>query len=157
MATYVSVAFVDRVERGLVFGRGEWPLHITLVHFTSELPPASIAELMADPARDLLGTAVRIGPDEMFGRRRSVQVSLVEHDPRLQSCHESMVRRLTASDASVTSSRQSMENFRPHVTVTNGRRVHPGDVIELTQVGLVEMRPDGDATIRRIPELWSVE
>ncbi|GAB3253515.1 2'-5' RNA ligase family protein [Arthrobacter pigmenti] len=156
MATYVAVAFVDRVERG-VFNRGEWPLHITLVHFTSALVPGSIAEVIAGPARQLLGATVRIGEDDMFGKRRTVQVSLVEHDARLQRCHEAMTTELIGQDAVITSPHHSMENFRPHVTVTNGRRVNRGDVIQLTQVGLVEMRPDGDARIRRIPELWTAE
>lgn len=155
MATYVAAAFVEQVERGLVFNRGEWPLHITLVHFTSGLSPDSIAELIQAPARGLLGTTVRVGSDEMFGKRRTVQVSLVEHEPTLQRCHETMTAQLTGQDAVITSPHHSMANFRPHVTVTNGRRVNHGDVILLNQVGLVEMRPDGDATFRRIPELWS--
>lgn len=157
MATFVAVAFVEPVERGLVFNRGEWPLHITLVHFDSDLPPARVAEVIAAPARGLIGTTVRIGDDHMFGKRRTVQVSLVEHNDRLQRCHEAMTDGLSSQGAAITSPHHSMENYRPHVTVTSGRRVFPGDAIELNQVGLVEMRPDGDPRIRRIPELWSVE
>ncbi|GAB3523007.1 2'-5' RNA ligase family protein [Arthrobacter monumenti] len=154
MATFVAVAFIDPVHRGMVFSRGAWPLHITLTHFSSDLPPDRLAEILGQPARAALGAEILIGKDDMFGSRRTVPVSLVEHSDVLQRMHEDMVRALSENGADNTSPHFSGENYRPHVTVTDGRRVNRGDTFRINQVGLVEMRPDGDATIRRIPELW---
>lgn len=157
MATFVAAAFIDPVHRGMVFSRGEWPLHITLTHFSSELPPGRLAEILGQPARAALGAEILVGKDDMFGSRRTVPVSLVEHSDALQRLHEDMVQVLTGHGAAITSLHFSGKNYRPHVTVTNGRQVHQGDVIRLEQIDLVEMRPDGDATIRRIPELWEAD
>lgn len=154
MATFVAATFIDPVHRGMVFSRGAWPLHITLTHFSSELPPDRLAEILGEPASAALGAEIRIGRDDMFGSRRTVPVSLVEHSGALQRLHEDMVQALSESGARITSPHFSGENYRPHVTVTNDRRVNRGDTFRMNQIGLVEMRPDGDATIRRIPELW---
>ncbi|NKX49394.1 2'-5' RNA ligase family protein [Arthrobacter deserti] len=152
MGAYVAVVFVEPVPPGLTFPRTEWPLHVTLARFDTRESAGAVGGRVGPPLAAGLGFRVRIGQDALFGRSRSVRVSLVEPDARLQALHEGLHDAL-GPDVHVLSPQHAREHFRPHVTHTD-TRLHPGDTVEVRQAALVDMRPGGDSRIRTVLAVW---
>jgi hypothetical protein len=160
MRNLIFVAFVEPVAEGQDFPRTEWPLHITLVKFDVDTGPGDdvesrIAALADAPIRAALGAPLAIGEDARFGHRGSVAVSLVEAEPRLQALHEALVELVAGLEAVISTPHHTLANYRPHVTHHGSRRRHPGDVVVLDRVALVDMAPGGDRKIRRVLRLWA--
>jgi hypothetical protein len=161
MRNLILVAFIEPVADGLVFPRDDWPLHITLVKFDADGGPGAelterIAELIDQPVRAALGTALTIGADARFGRQESIPVSLVEPSRPLQELHEALMRTVAELQGRVPTRHYTLDNYRPHVSHHGDKRALPGDVVVLDRVALVDMAPDGNHTVRRILHLWEL-
>ena len=136
MRNFVLVAFVEPVTEGQVFPRTQWPLHITLLRFDVDNAVAEqLAALAGPPAETALGAALTVGEDAGFGRNGSVPVSLVRPQPDLQALHGQLAAAVESA---------------------GGRILRPGDTLVLDRVALVDMAPDGNRTVRRILQLWSL-
>jgi hypothetical protein len=173
MRNLILVAFIEPVADGLVFPRDDWPLHITLVKFDVDANSSAdvksdagggpgvsladrIAELIDQPARAALGTALTIGADAGFGRLESIPVSLVEPSGPLQALHEALMGAVAELQGRVPTPLYTMEKYRPHVSHHGDKRARPGDAVVLDRVALVDMAPDGNHTVRRILHLWKL-
>ncbi|QCO96501.1 2'-5' RNA ligase family protein [Arthrobacter sp. 24S4-2] len=167
MRNLILVAFIEPVADGLVFPRDDWPLHITLVKFDVDVtsdagggPGAGladrIAELIDQPVRAALGTALTIGADACFGRLESIPVSLVEPSGPLQELHEALMGSVVELQGRVPTPLYTMENYRPHVSHHGDKRAQPGDAVVLDRVALVDMAPDGNHAVRRVLQLWEL-
>jgi hypothetical protein len=96
MRNLIWVAFTEPVQPGLVFPRGDWPLHITLLRFdVGTEVSADVADVLAGlaeaPVKGALGTELIVGDEAGFGHMGSTPVSLIKHNPLLQGLHEELV------------------------------------------------------------------
>lgn len=155
MGSYVVVVFVRPVQPGFMFPRTHWPLHITLARFDTKEPADVVSRSLQTAFAGHAGFAAGVGAEDFFGRTRSVPVSLLDPDPRLQLLHDSLLDAL-GENTHVLSPHQTRENFRPHISHQAEGRVHPGDVVRVSQTALVDMRPDGDSKHRRVIEVWEL-
>lgn len=157
MRNLILVAFVEPVTDGLVFPRSEWPLHITLVRFDVEDAAVERVAALASPhAAAALGAALSVGEDAGFGRKGSVPVSLIKLQPDLQALHERLVAAVESVGGTILTPAHTLSGYRPHVSHKGDKRLNPGDGVVLDRIALVDMAPDGDRTVRRILQLWSL-
>lgn len=154
MLEYVLVVFVEPVHAGLVFERSGWPLHITVVRFGVVLSGRDVAVLLDADIRPALGTTFRAAANAAFGRSGDVPVTLIEPAPGLQRLHEQVLARLTDVGAAVAGVGHALENYRPHVSILDGRRIDTGTERVVQQVALVDMRPGRDVHYRKVLRLW---
>lgn len=159
MDSYVAVVFVHPLAAGTGFGRGEWPLHATLLRFDATGPPALILRLAAGAVARVKRGAVLVGADERFGRDGSVPVSLLEEAGTLLALHWELHTALTGNpDAGIRlpGRRHVLDGYRPHVSHTTGRP-HPGERFEVAEAALVDMRPGGDSRHREVLAVWPLD
>jgi hypothetical protein len=159
MRNLIWVAFTEPVQPGLVFPRGDWPLHITLLRFdVGTEVSADVADVLAGlaeaPVKGALGTELIVGDEAGFGHMGSTPVSLIKHNPLLQGLHEELVGAANGVGGRIATPNYVLEHYRPHISHHDGKRPKPGDVVVLDRVALVDMAPEGDHTIRRILRLW---
>ncbi|GER22417.1 hypothetical protein NCCP1664_09140 [Zafaria cholistanensis] len=158
MGVYVAVVFVEPLAAGTEFPQSAWPLHVTLVRFDSAVPvPALTAVLGAALEGRKAFTAV-VGGDAWFGRKGSVPVSLVDPGTGLADLHEALLYGLLHEldgQIHLPGPDHTRANYRPHVTHA-ARRLHPGDVVRVGQVALVDMFPDRDRRFRRVLAVWEL-
>ncbi|MFM9273789.1 2'-5' RNA ligase family protein [Pseudarthrobacter sp. NKDBFgelt] len=157
MRNFVLVAFVEPVAEGQVFPRTQWPLHMTLLRFdVDDAVAEQVAALAGPPADKALGAALTVGEDAGFGRNGSVPVSLVQPQQDLQALHEQLATAVESAGGRILTPAHTGSGYRPHISHLHGRRLRPGDTLVLDRVALVDMAPDGDRTVRRILQLWSL-
>ena len=144
MPRYVVVLPLRRLAVGDRFATRDWPLHVTVVPvFTSELGVAELAARLSGPR-----LAVTAQHDERFGAGHSIPVTVIAPDAAILALHRSLVAALAPIE--IETPRFAGDAFRPHVTIRRFGRLEAGDVVELTQLALVDMEPGQPGRERRV-------
>ncbi|WP_102159073.1 hypothetical protein [Zhihengliuella halotolerans] len=159
MGSYVVVVFVRPLAAGTRFGRGEWPLHATLLRFDAAGPPELVRRLNAGAVAQVRRGTVLVGPDDRFGRGGSVPVSLLEEAETLSILHRELHAALTKDpDAAISlpGPRHVLDGYRPHVSHTTGR-LRRGERFEVAEAALVDMRPGGDSRYREVLAVYLLD
>jgi 2'-5' RNA ligase len=156
MSRLVIVLPLHPLQTGESFRVDEWPLHVTvLAPFATDHEPEVIAAALAQLAARVPAITARVGQDELFGRRHTIPVSLVDDNPALQKIHDLLVEGIRPFASAPDEPAFTGNDFRAHVTMKQQRRVHPGDTLELSQLALVEMAarslPGGRAVLATLP------
>jgi 2'-5' RNA ligase len=119
-----------------------WPLHITVVPpFATEAPVPELEAALATAIGDAPAIAVRAVGDDLFGRRHTIPVTLIDDNERLTALQRRLVAAMRGFASTPDDRAFSGPEFRPHVTVKGENRVHNGDDLLLRQVALVDMAP----------------
>ena len=142
MPRLVVVLPLTPLAVGSSFAVADWPLHITVLPpFLTDAAPADIATAIDAAVRAQPPLTVRAGEDALFGRRHNVPVTLIEPDDDLSRLHHTLVAAIRPFAAEPDEPAFTGDGFRAHVTVKPPGRVHPGDVLQLCQIALVDMLP----------------
>jgi len=142
MPRLVVVLPLSPLQSGESFAVQSWPLHITvLAPFLTDAPPEQIAQAIAAATSGQRALTAIAGPEEMFGRREDVPVTVVVESEDLTRLHRTLVEAVRPLAASPHERAFAGPGFRAHVTVKNHDRVHEGDELVLSQISLVDMAP----------------
>ncbi len=134
----------------------DWPLHITaLAPFLTEADTADLTECIrsiAAASTTITSTTITatIGPDDLFGRRRTIPVSLVDDNEALNRLHETLIAAMRPLAAAPDEPAFTGTEFRPHITAKPHGRVQQGDTVTLRQIALVDMTPRADPSGRTV-------
>jgi 2'-5' RNA ligase len=151
MPRLVVVLPLTPLQTGASFDVAGWPLHLTvLAPFKTDAAPTEIARVIATTLAGQAVITVTAGPDDLFGRRHDIPVTLIDDTVELTRLHDRLVKALLPLAADPTEPAFSGPDFRAHVTVKQHRRVHPGDTLVLTQIALVDMVPRAAASGRTV-------
>ncbi|MEO3939149.1 2'-5' RNA ligase family protein [Dermatophilaceae bacterium Soc4.6] len=143
------VAPLTPLEVGDRFATRDWPLHVTVVPtFFSRASVTQVATALAASCGSLPAVTAVVGADALFGPRQTVPVSEVVMDPALRAAHAVLVEGL--GDIEPESPGFWGEGFRAHITHRRDHRLHPGDIVRLTQVTLVDMEPGQPLGMRAV-------
>lgn len=156
MSRLVVVLPLTPLHDGDSFEVRDWPLHITVLPpFLTDAEPSEIAAAIASAASAQTAVTAIAGPDEMFGRRKDVPVTVLVENEALVLLHGVLVDAIRPFAASPDEPAFTGPGFRPHITVKHHGRVHAGDELSLNQIALVDMAPKsapgGRAVLATLP------
>jgi 2'-5' RNA ligase len=142
MPRLVVVLPLVPLEVGESFAMRDWPLHITVLPpFLTDAAPEQIADAIAAATFGLPAITAIAGGDELFGRRHTVPVTVVENNEALVRLHHTLAAAVLPFAAAPDEPAFTGPGFRPHVTVKPHARAHEGDELTLVQLALVDMAP----------------
>jgi 2'-5' RNA ligase len=142
MSRFVVVLPLEPLRTGESFAVTHWPLHVTvLAPFSTEATVSEIAEAIATALPGQTALRVVAGPEELFGRRHNIPVTVLAEDPSLTRLHVTLVDTLRRFASAPDDRAFTGRDFRAHVTVKHHARIHEGDQLTLTQVAIVDMAP----------------
>lgn len=149
---FAIVAFLDDVALETEFDAGELPLHVTLLGPSETEADLGQVEAAVDAAlAQFAPFEVEGGDEELFGPRRDVEVTLVEHDGDLAAAHLELLAQLRQLDGvRVANPEYVGRGYRPHVTATADERIERGERFELDAIAILDLAPDGDRARRRV-------
>ncbi len=120
----------------------DWPLHLTvLAPFLTDAAPEAIAEVLARATAGQPFITATAGPEELFGRRHNIPVTLVQENTALNALHRVIVDAVRPFGAVPTEAAFTGTEFRPHITTKHHGRVSAGDTLLFSQLALVDMAP----------------
>jgi hypothetical protein len=142
MPRLVVVLPLAPLRVGSSFAVSVWPLHVTVLPpFLTDAPAGQIADALAAATSTLAPLTVVAGGNELFGRRHDIPVTLIEPHKRLSALHSTLVQAVRPFAAAPDEPAFTGAGFRAHVTHKPPAAVHPGDVLTLEQIALVDMLP----------------
>lgn len=125
---FLPAFFVEPVELGQEFPKGEWPLHMSYFPpVSASLRPEHVKRLREyiNPMQPFMAT---IGDDALFGPAEDVPVKVMVERRELLAVHRKIVSVLQY----LPHSTQFRTPFRPHVTVRAGdTTIETGDMVEV--------------------------
>lgn len=152
MARFVVVLPLVPLATGAEFTVAEWPLHVTLVEpFSTELPEPDVAAVIGRIAEQAAAVRASGGDDAAFGRRRDVPVTLVRDAGELAALRSRALDALREAGVDVDHVR---EEYRPHVSHKQARRIRWGERVELGTIALIDMRPSTGSHHRSVIAAW---
>ncbi|WP_167045894.1 2'-5' RNA ligase family protein [Salinibacterium sp. ZJ454] len=142
MSRLVVVLPLSPLIAGERFAVRDWPLHVTvLAPFLTYAEPADIAATITAATSRQSPLTVVAGHHDLFGRRRTVPVTVLVENPELTALHGTLVDAVRPFAAVPNQTAFTGGRFRAHVTEKHHGRVHEGDRLRLTQIALVDMAP----------------
>ena len=156
MSRFVVVLPLSPLRTGESFAVTHWPLHVTvLAPFSTDAEASEITDVIAATISGEPALSAVAGPEELFGRRHTIPVSVLVENPPMTRLHWALVDALRPFATDPDERAFTGRDFRPHVTVKHHARIHEGDVVSLTQVALVDMAPrsapDGRTVLATLP------
>ncbi|MBT2500387.1 2'-5' RNA ligase family protein [Agromyces sp. ISL-38] len=154
MARFVVVLPLVPLAAGAEFTVAEWPLHVTLIEpFSTELPASAVATVIGRIAHQADTVHASGGEEAMFGRRRDVPVTLVRDGGELEALRS---RALDALREEGVDFGHVREEYRPHVSRKQDRRLRWGERVELGTIALIDMRPSAGSHHRNVIATWQL-
>ena len=136
--TFLPAFFVEPVQLGEEFAKGELPLHMTYFPpVSAPLTPAHVARLKQylNPMPPFIAT---VGESAKFGPAEDIHVRRIERSNELMAVH----RRLLAAFVYLQHPTQYRMPYNPHITIAeDDTRVETGDKIEIAGLSVVEKVP----------------
>jgi 2'-5' RNA ligase len=129
----------------------DWPLHVTIVPtFETESTAADVGAALMPLLAGRARFTVLAGFDEGFGRAADIPVTIIEPSSELVELHASLVSAVKSGGGVFDDPDFVEDGYRAHVTKTRHAAVLPGDSLELAQIAIVDMAPQGDARLRHV-------
>jgi 2'-5' RNA ligase len=158
MARLVVVSPLSALQAGDGFSLAGWPLHVTIAPtFETDAEISQVETIMRKVAESHPPLTVTADAGEGFGRRGNIPVTVIATSDELQTLHEALVDALGAVGARFDDPDFIRSGYRAHVTKTRTAAAVPGQVIDLTQLALVDMAPEGDSRLRRVVKSYSLD
>jgi hypothetical protein len=146
MPRFVVVLPLQPLSPGDRFTTRDWPLHVTIVPvFTSTATAPDVAALLevALPAVTIVA-----GPDEGFGPKNALPVTVVRPSAELDALHRSLVDALAPIAPQFQHPGYTLDGYRAHITVKRSFRAVEGERYRLEQLALVDMQPGQELGMR---------
>ena len=151
MPRLVVVLPLAPLEVGSSFAVSAWPLHVTVLPpFLTDAPADAVAAAILAATREHPPLTVVAGPDDLFGRRHDIPVSLIAPSSELTLLHRTLVAAVHPFAAEPDEPAFTGGGFSAHVTHKPPARVHQGDSLTLSQIALVDMLPRAHAAGRTV-------
>ena len=151
MPRLVVVLPVEPLRVGDSFAVAAWPLHVTVLPpFLTDAAPGDIADAIRAAVSGQSPHTVTAGEDALFGRRHDIPVSLVLPHDGLTRLHHTLVAALRPFAAEPDEPAFTGSGFRAHVTHKPPARLHPGTLVTLSQIALVDMLPRAHTSGRTV-------
>ena len=136
---FLPAFFVEEVELGQTFARGEWPLHMSYFPPVNASFQPQLATRLREYVNPMAPFIAQVGEDALFGPDRDVPVKLVEPSKELLAVHRALVSVLHY----LPHPAQYRTPFNPHVSVKeDGPQLETGDTIEIGGFSIVETLPN---------------
>lgn len=136
---FLPAFFVEEVELGQTFNRGEWPLHMSYFPPVNTTFQPELAARLREYVNPMSPFIAKIGKDALFGPERDVPVKLVEPSKELIAVHRALVSVLQY----LPHPTQYRTPFNPHVSVKESEfQLETGDTIEIGGFSIVETMPN---------------
>lgn len=148
---YTIVAPFRELELGTEFTPNTWPLHVTIADtFAVDISHGDVikkleAMVAQDAAFEVIGEK-----DAHFGDKGEVHVVLLAINNALLSLHSKVIDILDSAGAVYNDPHYTREGFVPHVTVRSHAPMVLGTRINICQLALIDMFPDGDHKRRKV-------
>lgn len=146
MPRFVVVLPLQPLSAGDRFTTRDWPLHVTIVPvFTSPATAPDVAALLeiASPAVTIVA-----GPDEGFGPKNNLAVTVVTPSRELDALHRALVEVLAPIAPQFQNPEYTLDGYRAHITVKRDFRATEGESYRLEQLALVDMQPGQELGMR---------
>jgi hypothetical protein len=150
----VVVFPLEPLGAGEGFSLRDWPLHLTVVPTFTGVDLTRAQSAISPILAAHRPLQLRTGPDEGFGRSMTIPVSVIVPSIELTELHSALVTALLAVGAVFDDPEFIGSGYRAHVTMTRRASVHEGDRLNLRQVAIVDMAPEGDRRLRRV--VWTM-
>lgn len=146
------VSFLEPVEEGFEFHRGDCPLHITLADtFAVNWDTTDLLNKLTVLLAEQKPVEVVAGDDAFFGPSdEPVQVAVMKNIPELQALHDRVIKELKNAKAVFNNPQYVGKGYGPHSTVQKHTRLHKGDTVKIDNMTLIDMFPNGDAQQRKV-------
>ncbi len=138
---YVLVSFVDEIPVHTTFSAHDWPLHVTIIRpFISKIPENELIQIIDNCLANHHSYSVHGLRDEMFGPDKNIRVTELEYTQDIQVLHNNLS---SALDHCVDFKPSEFNEYRPHITEQENKRINIGEKLRMNSVSLVMM---GDST-----------
>jgi 2'-5' RNA ligase superfamily len=149
----VVVFPLEPLGAGDGFSLRDWPLHLTVAPTFTGIDLTNVQSAITPILASRRPLRLRVGPDEGFGHSMTIPVSVVVPSAELTDLHVALMTALLDVGAEFDDPEFVGAGYRAHVTMTRRARVHEGDWLDLCQVAIVDMAPEGDQRLRRV--VWT--
>lgn len=135
---FLPAFFVEEVELGQTFPRGEWPSHMSYFPPVDTTFKPELADRLREYVNPMPPFVAKIGKGAKFGPEEDKPVLLVEPSKELIAVHRALVSVLQY----LPHPTQYRTPFRPHISLKeNGFQLETGDTIEIGDFSIVETTP----------------
>ncbi len=132
---FLPAFFVEQVELGDTFKRGDWPLHMSYFPPVGTTFQPELAHLMREYVNPMSPFIATVGKDVLFGPGEDQPAKLMVETKELIAVHRALVSVLHY----LPHSTRFRTPFRPHVsTKSGGIQLDTGDSIEVGGFSIVE-------------------
>jgi hypothetical protein len=143
-------SFLEPQDDGAVFGASEIPLHVTIIGtFALDGGTDPVVAAM-ESVTHRLPVSARAGGDDLFGPNRDVPVTVVTDFGGIRDLHNALFDELRPLGCELDEPLFARHGFRAHITWVPGSQVEPGQIIRLDSLSLIDLRPEGDPSLRRV-------
>jgi hypothetical protein len=151
MAKYGIATIFEYLEVGYEFSQDNIPLHITHVDsFQVELGPDELAGLLAESLAEQSPFEIKATKDDFYGPNKDILVTEIELSPKLSHLHFIIMKMLRDNKAVLKNPQFHNDNYSPHISAYDTRKVHPGDVLTIDSLVIASKTSDEDNAITRI-------
>lgn len=132
---FLPAFFVDVVELGQVFPRGEWPLHMTYFPPIQTSFDAKLAPNLRRYLNPMPPFEATVGESDFFGPQFDIHVRRIEPSPQLLTVH----RALVAALRHLPHNARYRMPYNPHISIDkDDTRLQTGDVFEVGGLSIIE-------------------
>ena len=136
---FLPAFFVEEVELGQTFQRGQWPLHMSYFPPVDTTFKPELADRLREYVNPMSPFVAKIGKGTKFGPEKDQPVLLVEPSKELIAVHRALVSVLQY----LPHPTQYRTPFRPHISLKEGGvEVDTDDMIEVGGFSIVERMPN---------------
>ncbi len=148
---YALVQFFEDIKEGYVYSSSNWPLHSTVVDtFAIEWSVDEIAARLAELLSGHTIASSEAEDDTFFGESGQVQVTLLRGTDSLMKLHLDVIALLEEGGLVLNDPQFARDGFLPHATVQKHARLHKGDKVRFTALGIIDMFPNEDPYMRQV-------
>lgn len=140
MAEFLIALAVDPVEEGR--GYGSLPLHCTVVQWFKTEDVRRVISDLRMICEVICPLTLKVSSfDGTFGPGGNTPVHVVHPSTVLTGLHDACMKLVEHADGTLHNPEWCGKNYRPHITITDGRCVAVGHQVVARQLYLVEKIP----------------
>lgn len=147
---YVIVHFIRGGPELKLFGKKDWPLHITLLmNFNIDISENDLINKLLSFSQTLTPIQLMVKERMLLGPNKDIQVNILESNQEIMKLHESLKDLLDSLNATYDNPEYVGKGYRPHSTVQENDRVKEGETIKIDSFSLIDMEPNGNSDKRK--------